>query len=230
MANSQIAVTEGSGKNIASYSVSETTTKEVQRTSLNNSSGVETGVAALPLQVSIANTGANGTAVAVSMSTNTPLGTIAHDSVDSGAPIKIGFKAEATPSTITLVADADRTDGYADRDGMQLVKPFTSYADIVSGNATNTDGTSTSVIASQGGSIKTYLTTIILTNTSATPTYCEIKDGSTTKLTIPVPANGGAIVNLPVPLGGTAATAWNFDMGAATTTAYCSMVGFKSLV
>lgn len=37
--NSSIAVTEGSGKNIASYSISETTTKEIQRIALNDSSG-----------------------------------------------------------------------------------------------------------------------------------------------------------------------------------------------
>jgi hypothetical protein len=41
MANSQISTTEGSGKNVATYSISETTTKEVQRVSLNDSSGVE---------------------------------------------------------------------------------------------------------------------------------------------------------------------------------------------
>ncbi len=41
MAASQIAVTEGSGKNIASYNFVETTTKEIQRISLNDSSGNE---------------------------------------------------------------------------------------------------------------------------------------------------------------------------------------------
>lgn len=52
MANSQIAVTEGSGKNIASYSFSETTTKEAQRIVLNNSSGTEMGTVGNPLVVS----------------------------------------------------------------------------------------------------------------------------------------------------------------------------------
>ena len=44
--NSQIAVTEGSGKNIATYSISETTTKELQRTTLNDSAGVEQPIGA----------------------------------------------------------------------------------------------------------------------------------------------------------------------------------------
>jgi len=109
-----------------------------------------------------------------------------------------------------------------------VARPHCKLADVVSGNASNTDGTSTQCIAAQGAGIATALTTIILTNTSSSSIYVEIKDGATVKLTIPVPATGGAVVNLPVPLLGTANTAWNFDPSAATTTVYCSMVGFKS--
>lgn len=157
-------------------------------------------------------------------------GTVAHDSADSGNPSKIGAKAESALSGITLVADGDRTDLHAGVDGVLITRPHCNLEDVVSGNASNTDGTSTSCIAAQGAGIKTYLTTITVTNTSSTDTYVEIKDGTTAKHTIPVPANGGATLNLPVPLGGTANTAWNFDPGAAVTTMYCSMIGFKSKV
>ena len=59
MATSRVAVTEGSGKNLATHSFSEdAVTKEVSRVNLNTSAGVETGVAASPLQVSLANHGA----------------------------------------------------------------------------------------------------------------------------------------------------------------------------
>lgn len=83
MANSSISVTEGTGKNIASYSISEVTTKELQRTTLNTSAGVETGIAAAPLQVSLANTGANATAVKVdgSAATQPVNGTVAVSSI-----------------------------------------------------------------------------------------------------------------------------------------------------
>lgn len=157
-------------------------------------------------------------------------GGIAHDSADSGNPHKIGGKAKSTLAGITLVSADDRTDAFADVDGVMLTRPDCPLADIVTGNASNTDGSSTQCIAAQAAGVKTYLQQIILTNTSATPTYCEIKDGTTVKLTIPVPANAGATVTLAKPIGGTAATAWNFDPGAATTTMYCSMVGFKSKV
>jgi hypothetical protein len=155
---------------------------------------------------------------------------VAHDGVDSGNPHKIGAKASTSLSGLTLVANADRTDLFAGVDGVQITRPHCNLEDIVTGNASNTDGTSTSVIASSGAGIKTYLTSVILTNTSSSNIYVEIKDGATTKLTIPVPANSGAIFNPPVPIPGTAATAWNFDPSAATTTVYCSAVGFKSKV
>ncbi len=52
MATSKIAVTEGSGANIATNSITEdAVTKQVQRTSLNNSSGTEVGTSANPIVI-----------------------------------------------------------------------------------------------------------------------------------------------------------------------------------
>jgi hypothetical protein len=158
------------------------------------------------------------------------IGNADHDAADAGKPVKIGAKAETSLSGLTLVADGDRTDLFAGIDGVLITRPHCNLEDIVTGNASNTDGSSTSCIASSGAGVKTYLTSVILTNTSSSNIYVEIKDGATAKLTIPVPANGGAIFTPQVPIPGTAATAWNFDASAATTTVYCSMVGFKSKV
>ncbi len=157
-------------------------------------------------------------------------GDVAHDGVDAGEPVKIGGKATASLSGETMVAANDRTNARFGIDGVEITRPQTNLEDIVSGNASNTDGTSTSLIGAQAAGIKTYLTMIIVTNTSASNIYVEIKDGTTAKLTIPCPANSGAIVPLPVPIGGTAATAWNFDPSAAATTIFCSAIGFKSKV
>lgn len=180
-------------------------------------------------RVTLAN---DSTGVLATVSTVTTLtgSSIAHDSADSGNPHKLGAKAETALSGITLVADGDRTDLYAGVDGVLITRPHCNLEDIVTGNASNTDGTSTSCIAAQGAGVKTYLMAFTVTNTSSSNTFCEIKDGTTAKMTVSVPANGGVTVNLPIPIPGTANTAWNFDMGAATTTAYCSMVGFKSKV
>lgn len=155
---------------------------------------------------------------------------VAHDAVDSGSPYKQGGRAVAGLSGITLVAAADRTDSLHGLDGAQFMRPHCGLEDIVTGNATNTDGTSTQCIASSGAGVKTYLTSVVLCNTSATAITVDIKDGSTTKVSLPLPAGSGCIFNPPVPIPGTAATAWNFDGSAAATTVTCSMVGFKSKI
>lgn len=157
-------------------------------------------------------------------------GDVAHDAVDSGNPVKVGFKATTALSGLTLVASADRTDAFAGVDGVQIVRPHCNLEDIVTGNATNTDGTSTQCIAAQSSGIKTYLTSIVLCNTSATAITVDIKDGTTVKISLPLPAGSGCVYNPPIPIPGTAATAWNFDGSAAATTVTCSMVGFKSKV
>lgn len=160
---------------------------------------------------------------------NTILGTIADGDADSGNTSKVGGKVTTGLSGVTADAAGDRVPLAMTADRKVLVQNV-PFEDIVSGNNSNTDGTSTSLIAAQGANVKTYLQTIILTNMSSTGIYVEIKDGATVKLTIPLPANSGCVVNLPVPIPGTANTAWNFDPSAAATTVYCSGVGFKSKV
>lgn len=156
---------------------------------------------------------------------------VAHDAADSGNPHKIGAKATSSLSGLTLVASADRTDLFAGLDGVQINRPHCNLEDIVDGNQSNTDGSSTQVIAAAGAGIKQYLTSVILTNTSSSNIYVEMKSGTTVKATIPLPANGGAIFNPPVPLRPNAANeAWNFDPSAATTTVYCTAIGFKSKI
>ncbi len=169
--------------------------------------------------------------VALDYTGSTPVaGDVAHDAADSGNPVKNGFKATTSLSAQTMVSTADRTDGFAGVDGVQITRPHCNLEDIVTGNATNTDGAATQCIAAQASGIKTYLTSIILCNTSATAITVDIKDGSTVKVSLPLPAGSGCVFNPPVPIPGTAATAWNFDGSAAATTVTCSMIGFKSKV
>lgn len=156
--------------------------------------------------------------------------TVAHDAVDSGSPYKQGFKASTSLAGLTLVANADRTDGFAGVDGAQIVRPHCNLEDIVSGRATDTAGTSTSCIASSGAGVKTYLTSVALTNSSATPVTVNLLDGASVKYTLSVPAGSGNNKEFTIPLPGTAATAWNFQSSAAATTITCSMIGFKSKV
>jgi hypothetical protein len=98
---------------------------------------------------------------------------------------------------------------------------------LVSGVLTNTDGASTQVIAAQGSGVITYLTDIVITNSSEAAVVVELKDGTTVKWRANIPAGLGISQKLGSPLVGTANTAWNLDAASATTTIYATLSGFK---
>ena len=162
--------------------------------------------------------------VPVTIATNTPVGNVAHDSVDSGAPIKFGGRARTTE--ITAVATDDRTDAIFDKVGKQVVLPYAIPESFVSGAITTamTGTTSTSLVAAPGSGLRNYITTIIVSNSHATVgTDVIIQDGSggTTLLTIPAAAvYGGAVITLPTPLRqpttATAIYCANVTTGAST--------------
>lgn len=170
----------------------------------------------------------------VSMATNTPVGNVAHDAVDSGAPIKVGGRARS--SEITAVASDDRSDFVTDLTGKQIVLPYANPENFVSGAITTamTSTTTTSLIAAPAAGLRNYITTIIVSNSHATVgTDVIIQDGSggTTLMTIPAAAvYGGAVINLPVPLRqpttATAIFCANVTTGASTKV---SAVGYKGV-
>ena len=182
-----------------------------------------------PVYVSLSDGASAITTLPVSMSTNTPVGTVAHDGVDSGNPIKIGGRARS--SEITAVASDDRSDFVTDLVGKQIILPYANPENFVSGAITTamTGTTSTSLVAAPGVGIRNYITTIIVSNAHATVgTDIAIQDGSggTTLLTIPAAAvYGGAVINLPVPLRqpttNTALFCANVTTGARTKVSAC---------
>lgn len=169
--------------------------------------------------------------VNATVSSGATAGDVAHDTADSGNPVKLGAKATISVAGLTLVADADRTNLFAGIDGVQIVRPHCNLEDIVSAVATCTAGANQSIIASQGAGVKFYLTSVILRNGGASDGNCLITDGSggTTKLDIPFPANTGAIYNPPVPIPFSAATAV-YANPSGSDDVIVTIVGFKSKV
>jgi len=157
-------------------------------------------------------------------------GDVAHDTADAGEPVKIGAKAITALSGATLVASGDRTNAQSDLEGAIINRENACIGDWVNGTASNTDGTSTQVLAAGAAGIKHYITDVMIANTSSSNIFVELKDGSTTRWVFPVPANSGCTKAFKTPIAGTAATAWNFDPSAAATTVYCSVAGFKSKI
>lgn len=158
---------------------------------------------------------------------------VAHDAADAGSPLKIGAKVETALSGITLPADGDRADAYADSDGSVYVRTFGSLADILSEVDTEAAGTATafnSGLAAAGAGVRLYLSSCTLANSSATFVTVDIRDGAAGSVlwTFPVPATGGVTHTWDVPLKFTANTAVAYDMSAAASTMTISCIGFKS--
>lgn len=160
-------------------------------------------------------------------------GGIAHDSADSGNPIKVG--ARATNAEIAAVANNDRSDLVTTLTGKLITQPYSNPENFVSGAITTamTGTTSTSLVAAPGSGLRNYITTIIASNAHATVgTDIIIQDGSggTTLLTIPAAAlYGGSVITLPTPLRqpttNTALFCANVTTGASTKV---SAVGYKA--
>lgn len=229
-ASTSLTVSDGGG----SITVDNNGTFAVQAT-LQSNSGVDVG------DVTI-NNASGGSAVNIQDGGNsitvdgtvsaTSAGDVAHDSADSGNPVKVGGKAVS--SEPTAVANADRANLITDLVGKLITLPYANPENFVSGAITSsmTGTTSTSLVAAPGSGLRNYITTIIVSNAHATVgTDIAIQDGSggTTLLTIPAAAvYGGAVINLPVPLRqpttNTALFCANVTTGASTKV---SAVGYK---
>jgi hypothetical protein len=160
-------------------------------------------------------------------------GGTAHDAVDSGNPVKIGGKAIADVGAVTVVAANDRANLNVGLDGTLLVRDQTSISNALKERGSTTGATEVaSTVFGATGSTKNCITTIAVFNTSTTvSTYIDFTDGAggTIMFSLPLPAGGGAVVNLPVPLVQTTANvALYWKVASAATTVYVSMIGFKS--
>jgi hypothetical protein len=164
-----------------------------------------------------------------------PAGGIAHDGVDSGNPVKVGARAVSSLASATMVAAADRTDNVSDLDGAQLTRVGFPLGDLVSEVVTNTNGTSTA-FSNFGAtaSTRSYITAIVVYNSSATAGTIDFRDGTAGSVlfTVPIPAGGGCVLPAgAVPYFRTSAnTALAFDVSGALTTVTISVSGFKSKV
>lgn len=113
------------------------------------------------------------------------------------------------------------------------VQPYAQAGSSVDGKTADITGTAdTALIAAQGGGIRTYITTLIIQNSHATVgTWVNVKDGTTSKLTVFCKAGGGgASVPLPKALRGSANTAWNVAAETTGANVRVSAVGYTSTV
>ena len=162
-------------------------------------------------------------------------GDIAHDSSDSGSPVKVGYQAKTSLTGITLVADADRTNAYAGEDGVPYVRDVPANPSSYSQKATTiaSSTSDTDVLGSTpGAGVRFYLTDIMIYNSSATSTRVSIKDGSagTVLAILPAPTLGGVSHTYKVPLRFTANTAPYAACADSVASVYVSITGYASKV
>ena len=225
MADTAVSITQGSGTSIDTRT--ESTNGNHRQVIVIGDPATNAGVAPVDATAGLkVDLGADNDVAAS--------GSVAHDSADSGNPVKIGAKAESAISTATMVADGDRTDAYADIDGVLLVRNSRPLGDLISERVSNTDGSSTAFTNfGATASTRNVITGYSIYNDSATAGYVDFRDGTSGSVlwTVPIPTKGGANFAIPDGIFRTSAnTALAYDVSAALTTVYISVTGFKSKV
>lgn len=203
MTTSRIQVTEGSGKNLATRSISEdAVTKEIQRVEINDEAGVAQNAIGVTTGAAVI-TDADGTIqqylrglVKLFITSGSALvtaivgGNVAHDAADSGNPIKTGVKAlTAEPTAVTA---NDRANAMGDTLGRQVVLNGSLAESRLDGKANYTNTTAADVIAAQGAGVKIVVTSVLVVNAHASVgTKVEIRDGTTVKIQGHAAKDGG---------------------------------------
>ena len=151
----------------------------------------------------------------------------AHASGDVGIPdLGVRYEALASPTS----AAGDYGFKQVDELGKTVVKPFApSVNDITGVTANKTDTADTAIFAAQGGIIRSFITSVTVTNENATATAVVIKDGSTVLWRGFVKANDQIFVHFPTPLRGSANTAINVANITTAASTYFTLTGYKAV-
>jgi hypothetical protein len=172
--------------------------------------------AAAAMPVAVQNTvPVSGSVTATVASTTITGGQAAHDAAIAGNPMRAGGRA--VTANYAAVATGDTADYISTLVGAQIVKPYAipeaewSYTGAL---------TTTSDVAAQtaaGAGLKRFPTWIQATNTGAAAVDVLLRDGTTTRLQITIPAGQSVDSALPTSIPLTANTALNVALSAVGT-------------
>lgn len=120
------------------------------------------------------------------------VGSIAHDGVDSGNPLKVGHKAIDHGTNPTAVAAGDRTDSYANRAGIPFM--IGGHPNIVTRQDNYTAAQTNTAIVTVAAGLKIVVTRVLVTcaNANTVDVSCTIGFGAAS-----VPANVGVVAAHP---------------------------------
>jgi hypothetical protein len=157
----------------------------------------------------------SGTLTAVTTVTTLANGQTAHDSAITGSPHRIGGRA--VTANYTAVAAGDAADLITTTVGAQITKPY-AIPEVewsFTGALTTTSDVVVQTAAAAG--LKRHVTWIQATNTGASAVDVLLRDGTTTRLQVTIPAAASVDFALPTGIPLTAATALNVQLSAAGT-------------
>ncbi len=162
--------------------------------------------------------------------TGNVIGDVASGTTDSGNPIKVGGQARTTnPSAVT---DGQRVNGIFDKVGRQVV--VQSHVRELVGNQTTTitNSTAETTIITAAASTFNDLSSLIITNASATAFTATLKDSTagTTRAIYAIAANGGIVLDFNPPIPQAAVNNnWTITLSVNTVTVYIQAVFVKNI-
>lgn len=153
----------------------------------------------------------------------------AEDSAAISTPVIVGGVARTSLPASTMT-HLDSIRATYSTSGQGIVKDFAPVDLDWFVSTTVTTATQTAIRAAQGLQVRQSITSIVYQNTNATATTLLIQDGSTTLLSISVPASMSEPrqLNFPTPLRSTANTALNYTAGTTGANVLLNVTGFNS--
>lgn len=116
-----------------------------------------------------------------------------------------------------------------DANNAAVSEPFATTANRVSGEASATGTSATTIIAAGAAGIKNYITSLqcFRTDAGTTAAYVTLDDAKSTVIGLPNNGGGGGNnVNFAEPIATAAATAFTFTASGSISTIYCSAQGY----
>jgi hypothetical protein len=188
------------------------------------------GTEAAALRVTLATDSTGQVTIDGTVTASNTAGDVAHDTADSGNPVKIG--AVARVADPTAVAGNDRVNVYADDVGKLVNYPFAPRDLTLHNRIALTTTTETTLIALDASNFHD-LVGLYCSNESATECRIDFRDSTagTIRFSIDLAADGGgAVVQFPVPLKQAAINNnWTAQLSAAVSTVYITGLAIKNI-
>lgn len=161
--------------------------------------------------------------------TQTIAGDLSQGSANSGSPVQIGGRAAATISNASTVSDGQRVGAMMDKQGRVVTAQYGDRLNVQVASDSTTTTTARTLLAAQGTNVFSDLSSLVISNGSASAQLVTVSDG-TKNYQFQLVANTNVQFNFPIPAPAkTANTAWTWTIGTAASTVYVNAIFVNTL-